>query len=161
MKPINYIEIFPKHTNAILPVFATGESAGADLATVEAFTLNPGETKVVETGLIMRPPRGYRIDIRSRSGLAAKYQVSVLNSPGTIDRDYCGPEDTVKVILTRSSSSEGVCFFNVGDRVAQMVLTETNPWDWSIQTTANFAQKENRDGLGSTGVSAAMVEANG
>ncbi len=161
MNNIKYIQIFPKHPNAILPIFGTGESAGADLATVEAFTLNPDETKVVETGLIMRPPHGYRIDIRSRSGLAAKYQVSVLNSPGTIDRDYCGPEDTVKVILTRSPSSEGVCFFNVGDRVAQMVLTKTNSWDWSIQTVANFAQKDNREGLGSTGVSTSMGETNG
>lgn len=146
------VKIFPLHENAVLPAFGTSESAGADLCTTEAFTLTPGETRIVDTGLIVQPPVGYRVDIRPRSGLAAKNQVTVLNSPGTIDRDYCGPEDTIKIILYRSTTSQGICYFNVGDRIAQMVLTETIPWNWSVQTTANFAKVSNRDGLGSTGI---------
>jgi dUTP pyrophosphatase len=147
------VKIFPLHENAVLPAFGTKDSAGADLCTTEAFTLSPGETKIVDTGLIVQPPSGFRVDIRPRSGLAAKSQVTVLNSPGTIDRDYCGPTDTIKIILYRATTSQGLCFFNVGDRIAQMVLTETNLWDWSIQTDSNFANQSDRDGLGSTGIS--------
>jgi len=149
----NRIKVCAADPGAILPKLGTSESAGADLCCIEAFALEPGETRVVETGLIMQPPKGYRIDIRSRSGLAAKHGVSVLNSPGTIDRDYCGPDDTIKIILHRSSSSRGVCFFNGGDRVAQMVLTRTNSWNWDVKLDPNFVKTENRTGLGSTGIS--------
>jgi dUTP pyrophosphatase len=153
------VKIFPLHANAVLPIFGTRDSAGADLCTTEAFTLSPGESKVVDTGLIIQPPPGYRVDIRSRSGLAAKSQVTVHNSPGTIDRDYCGPTDTIKIILYRATTSQGLCFFNVGDRIAQMVITETTSWDWSIQTVADFANCSNRDGLGSTGLSSVTDDA--
>ena len=149
----NFIKIFSTNSAAILPKLGTMDSAGADLSCIEPFALEPGDVRVVDTGLIMQPPRGFRIDIRPRSGLAAKHGVTVLNSPGTIDRDYCGPEDTIKVILYRSPSAEGVCYFNAGDRVAQMVLTKTYTWNWTIQTTSDFAKTLNRSGLGSTGTS--------
>ena len=156
--PLNHIgqvRVFKLDPSAILPSFGTPQSAGADLVTPYDFTIFSGETVIVDTGLIMQPPPCFRIDIRPRSGLAAKQGITVLNTPGTVDRDYCGPEDTIKIILHKAASSEDSTVppftdFSKGDRIAQMVLTRTYHWDWHLETSADFAKVENRGGLGST-----------
>lgn len=104
-----------------LPVYATPGSAGMDLRAAvpedQPVTLQPGASAMVATGLSIALPQGFEAQVRPRSGLAAKHQVSVLNSPGTIDADYRGE---VKVILI----NHGPTPFTVerGARIAQMVI---------------------------------------
>jgi dUTP pyrophosphatase len=132
-----------------LPFAQSKEAAAVDLQCVEDFVLPPGGRKAVETGLILRAPRAHCILVLPRSGLAAKKGVTVLNSPGLIDRDYCGPEDTVKVIL--HNTSDAPVEFLAGDRIGQLMLNPFSPIEWDEQAEANFAGLINRGGLGSTG----------
>jgi dUTP pyrophosphatase len=102
-----------------LPEYQTAGAAGFDIrANLDApITLEPHKRVVVPTGLHMAIPEGYEVQIRSRSGLAAKYGVAVLNSPGTIDSDYRGD---IGVILVNHSDEPFIV--NDGDRVAQIVV---------------------------------------
>ena len=103
----------------ILPEYKTDGSSGMDLmANVEqTVKILPGEKKIISTGLMIAIPKQYEIQIRPRSGLAAKNGISVLNTPGTIDSDYRGE---IKIILINlSKESFGV---KLGDRVAQMII---------------------------------------
>lgn len=102
-----------------LPAYQTDQAAGMDLcaAIEEPLHLNPGAHALVPTGLAMALPDGFEAQVRPRSGLAAKYRVTVLNTPGTIDADYRGE---VKVILI--NHGDAVFEINRGDRIAQMVI---------------------------------------
>ena len=73
-----------------LPRFATKGSVAVDLHSAETFTLNPGEFKKISTGIKLAVPQGYEGQVRPRSGLAANYGVSIVNTPGTLDSDYRG-----------------------------------------------------------------------
>ena len=131
------------------PKGGTAEAAAVDLQTPEAFVLAPGERRIVDTGLIAKAPRDHCFFILSRSGLAAKHGVFVLNSPGLIDRDYCGPNDFIKVIL-QNLGSEPVNF-NAGDRIAQLMLVPTTTIVWKSEDSPEFSKVDSRGGLGSTG----------
>ena len=102
-----------------LPKYETSGSSGMDLAADISAIINidPGKTAVIPTGLALSIPKGFEVQIRPRSGLAAKYKISVLNTPGTIDADYRGE---IKVILINL----GKVSFKVqkGLRIAQMVV---------------------------------------
>lgn len=132
-----------------VPEYATEGASGLDVrANIdESITLEPGQRKIIPTGLFVELPVGYEIQIRSRSGLAAKNGILVLNAPGTIDADYRGE---IGVILHNSSNSN----FSIacGDRIAQMVLQKVPKIDWVI-----VEELENSDrgsgGFGSTGKS--------
>ena len=102
-----------------LPKYETEGSSGLDLAANidEQIEILPGKSAIIPTGLAVAIPKDFEIQIRPRSGLAAKSQISVLNTPGTIDADYRGE---LKVILI--NLSDKVFTVNAGDRVAQMVL---------------------------------------
>ena len=106
--------------NIELPKYETNGSSGMDLsANIEKqIKIEPGKTSIIPTGISVSIPENFEIQIRSRSGLAAKSQVSVLNSPGTIDADYRGE---LKVILFNHGNKDFIV--NNNDRVAQMVLT--------------------------------------
>ena len=105
--------------SVILPKYETEGSSGLDLAANinEQIKILPGKSEIIPTGLAVAIPKNFEIQIRPRSGLAAKSQVSVLNTPGTIDADYRGE---IKVILINLSDKS----FTVekGLRIAQMVL---------------------------------------
>ena len=105
--------------NVELPKYKTSGSSGLDLAAnVESqIKIKPGKTSIIPTGISVSIPKNFEIQIRPRSGLAAKNQISVLNTPGTIDADYRGE---LKVILINLSDKT----FTVerGSRIAQMVL---------------------------------------
>jgi len=103
-----------------LPSYKTKGASGMDLmAYIEKpISLKPGKSCLVPTGLSVAFPKEYEIQIRPRSGLAAKNNISVLNTPGTIDSDYRGE---LKIILFNHSSKNFI--INNNDRVAQMVLT--------------------------------------
>ena len=105
--------------NIKLPTYKTSGSSGMDLMayTKNTITISPGKTAIIPTGIAVAIPRNYEIQIRPRSGLAAKKNISVLNTPGTIDSDYRGE---IKIILINLSKRSFVV--KSGDRVAQMVL---------------------------------------
>ena len=105
--------------NIPLPKYETEGSSGMDLtANVnKVIEIQPGKSEIIPTGLALSIPKNYEIQIRPRSGLAAKNQISVLNTPGTIDEDYRGE---IKVILI--NLSEKKFLVEKGLRIAQMVL---------------------------------------
>ena len=105
--------------NIELPKYETNGSSGMDLsANIEKqIKIEPGKTSIIPTGISVSIPKNFEIQIRSRSGLAAKSQISVLNSPGTVDADYRGE---LKVILINLGNKTFVV--ERGARIAQMVL---------------------------------------
>ena len=105
--------------NIILPEYKTDGSSGMDLmANIEqTIKIFPGEKKIIPTGLMVAIPEKYEIQIRPRSGLAAKNGISVLNTPGTIDSDYRGE---IKIILI--NLGKDIFEINKNDRIAQMVV---------------------------------------
>lgn len=110
-----------------LPQYETVLAAGLDIKAniTEPLTLKPLERAMVPTGLFVELPEGYEMQIRPRSGMAAKFGISVLNTPGTIDPDYRGE---IKVILVNLSSQDYV--LNPGERVAQMVIAKFERIEW-------------------------------
>ena len=105
--------------NIEIPKYETSGSSGMDLSANigKQIKIEPGKTSIIPTGISVSIPKNFEIQIRSRSGLAAKSQISVLNSPGTIDADYRGE---LKVILINLSNETFVV--ERGTRIAQMVL---------------------------------------
>lgn len=112
-----------------LPAYATPDSAGMDLrANLDApLTLRPLERKLIPTGLRIALPQGFEAQVRPRSGMALKWGIGVLNSPGTIDADYRGE---IGVILVNLSSEDFVV--NDGDRIAQMVIARHERAEWEF-----------------------------
>ena len=108
------------HPSVQLPSYKTSGASGMDLmAFIEkSIILEPGKSSLVPTGLSVAFPKEYEIQIRPRSGLAAKNNISVLNTPGTIDSDYRGE---LKIILFNHGEKNFTV--NNNDRIAQMVLT--------------------------------------
>lgn len=103
------------------PYYASELAAGFDLhAALEGYDvyIAPGKTMLIPTGLVMAIPKGYEGQVRPRSGLAAKYNVTVLNSPGTIDADYRGE---IKVLLINHHPHNSF-MVSRGDRIAQLVI---------------------------------------
>jgi dUTP pyrophosphatase len=123
MKKINlHIKRVSNSFNDIpMPSYATAGSSGMDIraAVVNELIITTGSFLLVPTNLSMEVPQGYEIQVRPRSGLAAKNGIGVLNSPGTIDSDYRGE---VKVILFNFSKEDFT--IHRGDRIAQIVITE-------------------------------------
>ena len=104
----------------VLPKYETSGSSGMDLAAYidKPINLEPGQTSIIPTGISLSIPKNYEIQIRPRSGLAAKNQISVLNTPGTIDADYRGEIKIILINLGKKSFK-----IEKGDRIAQMVLS--------------------------------------
>jgi dUTP pyrophosphatase len=129
------------------PKYETPGSSGMDIAAhiENNIIINPGEKALVATGLSIAIPRGYEVQIRPRSGLAAKKNITVLNSPGTIDADYRGE---IKVILINLGKEKFVV--ENGERIAQMVVCPV------VQANLDEVKKlsdtaRGSDGFGSTG----------
>lgn len=131
---------------ASVPKYQTSGAAGFDLCATEDCTLGANEVKLVSTGLSVAVPEGYELQVRSRSGLAVKSKLVVLNSPGTVDSDYRGE---VKVILANLGSTP----FNVlrGDRIAQGVIAPVVKADFVVVDELSATQRGS-GGFGSTGV---------
>ena len=113
------IQIKKLSTSVSIPKYATPGSSGMDIAAYleNSIIINPGEKSLVSTGLMMAIPKGYEVQIRPRSGLAAKKNITVLNTPGTIDADYRGE---IKVLLINHGKEKFV--IENGERIAQMVV---------------------------------------
>jgi len=131
-----------------LPRYETEGSSGMDLAAniEKMIEIKPGKSSIIPTGIALSIPNNYEIQIRPRSGLAAKNQISVLNTPGTIDADYRGE---LKVILI--NLGEKIFRVENGLRIAQMVLC---PIIKATLEEVNELEKTKRgsSGFGSTGI---------
>ena len=134
--------------NVPLPKYETDAASGLDLAAnIDIkIEIKPGETKIIPTGLFVGIPKNFEIQIRPRSGLAAKNQISVLNTPGTIDADYRGE---LKVILI--NLSDKIFVVEKGLRIAQMVVCPVVRAKLKEVETLNDT-KRGSGGFGSTGV---------
>jgi dUTP pyrophosphatase len=130
-----------------LPIYKTTGASGMDLMAFvdKPIKLASNSSCLVPTGLAVAFPEEYEVQIRPRSGLAAKNNISVLNTPGTIDSDYRGE---IKIILFNHGRSEFV--INNKDRVAQMILTPVHKM--SLEEVENLPNTlRGKGGFGSTG----------
>ncbi len=132
---------------AMLPVYSTRLAAGADVkaALKEELTIEPGASALIPTGLKLAIPAGYEIQVRPRSGLALKHQVTVLNTPGTIDADYRGE---VGVILINHGKNPFVV--TPGMRIAQFVLARALQAVFTLED-ALVTTSRGEGGFGHTG----------
>lgn len=130
------------------PVYQTLEAAGADIeAELDVdIVIKPFQRVVIPTGIFLEIPIGYEAQVRPRSGLAAKYGITVLNTPGTIDSDYRGE---VKIILINLSDEDFIV--RNGDRIAQMVVAPVIQGDFVKETILNNSHRGD-GGFGSTGI---------
>ena len=120
MEPMTAIEVLLRQLDPGLepPSYAHPGDAGADLRSRESFELQPGERRLVGTGVAIALPVGYAAFVHPRSGLAAQYGVSIVNAPGTVDAGYRGE---IKVCLINTDRSYPVSIAR-GDRIAQLVI---------------------------------------
>jgi dUTP pyrophosphatase len=130
------------------PNYETSASAGMDLRAniSESITLNPLDRAIVKTGLFIALPVGTEAQVRPRSGLAAKYGITVLNAPGTVDADYRGEIGVILVNLSNTSFK-----INDGERIAQLVIAKHERAIWEeVEVLSETARGDG--GFGSTGV---------
>ena len=134
--------------DVILPKYKTDGSSGLDLAANidKQIEIHPGKSELIPTGIAVAVPKNFEIQIRPRSGLAAKSQITVLNTPGTIDADYRGE---LKVILI--NLSDKIFVVEKGLRIAQMVVCPVVRAKLKEVETLNDT-KRGSGGFGSTGV---------
>jgi len=140
--------IKPFTEKVLIPKYETSGSSGMDIAAYieNNIEIKPGEKALISTGFSLSIPRGFEIQIRPRSGLAAKKSISVLNTPGTIDADYRGE---IKIILINHGKENFIV--ENGLRIAQMVLCPV------VQAKLEVVEKlvdtdRGTDGFGSTGI---------
>ncbi len=137
-----------RYNDLSLPIYATSGSAGMDVLAYlnESITIQSGQTIMIPTGLAIALPDGFECQVRSRSGLAAKYGIFALNAPGTIDSDYRGE---IKVIL--SNFGKDAFTINNGDRIAQLVVAKYEKVIWNEVDSLDETER-GEGGFGSTGL---------
>jgi dUTP pyrophosphatase len=136
------------HSPFPLPEYATEHSAGLDLRANldEPLELKPLQRALIPTGLFIELPEGFEAQVRPRSGLAAKFGISIVNTPGTIDPDYRGE---IKVILVNLSDTSFL--LNPGERIAQMIVARFEHIVWKqVEKLADTERGEG--GFGHTGI---------
>ena len=140
------IKIVNKSNNK-LPEYGTEQSAGVDLRAyiIRRISLKPLERALVPTGLFIEMPDGYEAQIRSRSGMAIKKGITVLNNPGTIDADYRG--EIMVVLINLSNENVDI---NSGDRICQMIINKYEKARFEEVIELNET-KRRRGGFGHTG----------
>lgn len=141
------IKIFNTSTNPN-PEYAKVGDAGMDIRASEPVCVYPGETKIIKTGLYVAIPTGYELQVRPRSGMSAKTNIRIANTPGTIDSNYRGE---IGIIVDNTGNDEYV--ISVGDRIAQLVLNTVPAIRWCPVENVEALGETNRGagGFGSTG----------
>ena len=136
------------NADAKLPEYKTEGAAGADICACvsEPVVISSGKFGMIPTGLFFEIPFGYEVQIRPRSGLAAKNGVTVLNTPGTIDSDYRGE---LKVILINLGNEPFT--INNGERIAQIIVSPVTTADFILSDSLSDTERGEK-GFGSTGV---------
>jgi dUTP pyrophosphatase len=133
------------HPDAKPPMYQTDQSVGADLTSVEDVDIEPGQFRLVKTGIAVELPRAIEMQIRPRSGLAFKHGVTVLNAPGTIDSDYRG--EVGVLLINHGTDTFRVC---KGDRIAQAVLAKAILMNYKYAKELSSTAR-GEGGFGSTG----------
>ncbi|MGL5051097.1 MAG: dUTP diphosphatase [Fusobacteriaceae bacterium] len=130
-----------------VPKYMTEEAAGMDICAniSEPLTLNSLERALVPTGIFLEIPKGYEVQVRPRSGMALKYGITLLNSPGTIDSDYRGEIGIIVVNL----SKDAYTIMNE-ERIAQLVLNKVYHMDFECTHELNTTSRSS-GGFGHTG----------
>ncbi|GAB5466545.1 MAG: dUTP diphosphatase [Candidatus Kapaibacteriales bacterium] len=141
-------KIRPDFDEIELPMYQSSGAAGMDLrAAIESpISIRPGGIMTIDTNIAIAVPMGYEAQIRSRSGLASKFGVFALNSPGTIDSDYRGE---IRVILANFGNQRYTV--QSGDRIAQMVVTKYETANWEITDELDDTDR-GEGGFGSSGI---------
>jgi dUTP pyrophosphatase len=129
-----------------LPTYAKGGDAGADLCTRIDITIKPGERVLVPTGISIALPNGFVALVHPRSGLAIKFGISIVNTPGTVDAGYRGE---LQVILINHDLTESISF-KKGDRIAQLVIQQVERAEF-IEVEDLPGSERSTGGFGSTG----------
>ncbi len=150
INPIKIDFLWLEHGKGLsVPAQQSDGAAGLDICAAllksETIVIEPKKYAFVPSGLCIALPKGYEAQIRPRSGLAAKYGVTVLNSPGTIDADYRGE---IKVILINHGEDDFVV--KRGDRIAQMVIAPVSFVEFELRTKLDGTRR-GTGGFGSTG----------
>ncbi|MCS6807211.1 MAG: dUTP diphosphatase [Bacteroidota bacterium] len=140
--------VAPEFDDIPLPEYATNGSAGADIraALSHDVLIPPSSIATIPTGIALEIPPGYEIQVRSRSGLAARYGIFCLNSPGTIDSDFRGE---VQVILANFGKEPFIV--RRGDRIAQLVVARYEHVQWQESSHLSCTER-GQSGFGSTGI---------
>lgn len=141
------VKIINKSKND-LPFYATKGSAGMDVYSNEELELGPLSTTIVKTGLFVKIPEGYEIQVRPRSGLSAKSKLRIANSPGTIDSDYLGE---IGIIIDNISDTYHH-LIKKGERIAQLVLKKVEQIEWEEVEEFSEMTERNTGGFGSTNI---------
>jgi dUTP pyrophosphatase len=128
-----------------LPAYASDGAAALDLRADEAFTLAPGERRLVPTGLALELPSGHEGQVRARSGLAIRHGIALVNAPGTIDADYRGEVGVLLVNLGQAPVP-----FARGDRIAQLVVAPVDRVELELADALGETHRGG-GGFGSTG----------
>jgi len=138
---------FVNKSNNPLPEYSTKKSAGMDLRAFikEKVIIRPFQRVLIPTGLYIEIPPGYEAQIRPRSGLALKYGITVLNTPGTIDSDYRGEIGVILINLSQENFE-----INNGDRICQMIVAKHETADIIEVNVLNVTQR-GEGGFGHTG----------
>ena len=144
---IKFKRLSSEFSNIPAPTYSTEGSSGMDIraAIREPVTLKPMQVEMVPTNLSVEIPEGYEVQVRPRSGLAAKHNIGILNSPGTIDSDYRGE---VKIILINFGREEFV--IRSGDRIAQLVISKVYKAKMEEVKELNKSER-GKGGFGHTG----------
>ena len=142
------VQIKKLSEDAIIPQYAHPTDAGADICAIEETKLEPGETKIVKTGLAVAIPTGYEIQVRPRSGLSLKSGLRIANAPGTIDTDYRGE---IGIIMTNTNDIPYVIDKEM--KIAQLLIAPTPRIKWDeVFTIEELGSTERGEGgFGSTG----------
>ncbi len=140
-------KISDQYNDIPLPEYETEGASGMDIraAIDDEFVIKSGSFGLVPTNLSVEIPKGYEIQVRGRSGLAARNGIGILNAPGTIDSDYRGE---IKIILFNFGAQDFV--IRRGDRIAQLILSKVSYAKW--ETTEKISKsKRGKGGFGHTG----------
>ncbi len=144
---IKYKRLDDRFKDIPIPEYSTKGSAGMDIraALNEDLLLKPGQIEIVPTNIAVEIPEGYEIQVRPRSGIAAKYGIGILNSPGTIDSDYRGE---IKIVLINLGKEN----FRIssGDRIAQLVVSKVYFAEMKESDELNYSNRGD-GGFGHTG----------
>lgn len=128
-----------------LPVYETGGSVGFDILARETVTINAGTIELIPGNIIVEVPEGYMLAVASRSSTPKKKGLTPPHGFGVIDRDYCGPEDEVKIQVYNFSGS--TVTIERGEKIAQGVFVRVDKFEWE---ESEDMQKQSRGGFGST-----------
>lgn len=132
------------HEDAKMPSYAHEGDSGLDLYSVEEVVLEPGERKLVKTGLQIAMPKGFEAQVRPKSGLAAKFGITVLNTPGTVDSCYRGEIGVILINLGKEPYK-----VEKGKKIAQMVIAKVE--EAEVEEAAELDETaRNEGGFGST-----------